>query len=261
MKVLEDEYGFTEHDETPDGGGDARQRGWGRYELLMQLRDAAPQPPTPDLEWERNIHEQLDTLNAPRADSRGYPFSINGRFAHLRIRSAGASVLSEEAPDSRNLAAILHDLFDSRPIATPTGRVAFFSMEAKLAYAAKYLNEWRMASSRPTEQWISVEERLPHKNVMVLVHCPDWPAGYPRVMTAHVDGLGEWCGHYADDTHCGWGTTIATSLPTGDPTFWRPLPLPPSGAERFGPCEITPNCTLGFHHEGACNAGAEKREE
>lgn len=40
------------------------------------------------LEWERNIHEQLDTLGAPRKSVDGFDFSINGRFAFLRYRAA-----------------------------------------------------------------------------------------------------------------------------------------------------------------------------
>jgi hypothetical protein len=53
-------------------------------ELVQKLSEAALRSSAVDAEWEKNIHEQLDTLKAPRADIDGNAFSINGRFAMLR---------------------------------------------------------------------------------------------------------------------------------------------------------------------------------
>ena len=74
-------------------------------------------------------------------------------------------------------------------------------------------------------RWIPVSERLPNVNVLVLVANPDWPAGFPSVMHGHIDGLGKWCGHYADVSQC--DSLGICSLPTADPTHWMPLPEPP----------------------------------
>lgn len=58
--------------------------------LAASRSEVAP-PQNMDTEWEKNVHAQLDTLGAPRADSNDAIFSINGRFAHLRRSPAAGS--------------------------------------------------------------------------------------------------------------------------------------------------------------------------
>jgi hypothetical protein len=90
--------------------------------VAASLQDSTPVAAAVDAEWERNIHEQLDTLGAPRADVHGEIFSINGRFSFLRLRDSATAAPAPQAPEDgcickgnwRSIVAESEPLFDSR---------------------------------------------------------------------------------------------------------------------------------------------------
>ena len=65
-------------------------------------------------------------------------------------------------------------------------------------------------------KWIDVNERLPEKNVRVLVYLKENACDYTRIDTDRRIDNGQWIR---------WGYNV---------THWQPLPEPPSGAKMDG---------------------------
>lgn len=65
-------------------------------------------------------------------------------------------------------------------------------------------------------KWIDVNERLPEKNVRVLVYLKENVCDYTRIDTDRRIDNGQWIR---------WGNNV---------THWQPLPEPPSGAKMDG---------------------------
>lgn len=64
--------------------------------------------------------------------------------------------------------------------------------------------------------WVSVEERLPDKDGLVLVCCPTWKKGKPFISMAWYDPNG-----------FGWSLLSETWIEAI--AYWMPLPEPPEG--------------------------------
>lgn len=86
----------------------------------------------------------------------------------------------------------------------PTSKIETVYLESAIKFAEKYASQ---------DRWIKVSERLPEKNVVVLVgHKTDkW------ICAGQINDDGEWYNQFQDNlTDC-----------EINPTHWQPLPEPP----------------------------------